>query len=301
MKQLAIIGPTSSGKSDLAYNLAHEFNSVILSIDSLSIYKEIDIASAKPDKIMLNSVKHFGIDEFYPNEYFSVSIFLKLYEKSVEYAKNHNKNLIIVGGSGFYLKTLIDGLSDFEIDNEIKSKVEKMVSNLHESYTFLKSIDEQYASKIASNDRYRVQKALEIYFSTNKTPSNFFLENQKKSLIEEIDIFEIEVDKDELLKRVQIRTQKMFHDGLIDEVYFLEKKYGRDIAPLKAIGIKESLDYLDGIVDKNRLLEQIITHTMQLAKRQKTFNKSQFVTKKEKLNILKDIIIDCFNQKEVYK
>ncbi|HFB53666.1 MAG TPA: tRNA (adenosine(37)-N6)-dimethylallyltransferase MiaA, partial [Sulfurimonas autotrophica] len=109
MKQLAIIGPTASGKSDLAIKIAKQMNAYILSIDSLSIYKEIDIVSAKPSREELEEVEHFGINEIYPNEHFSVEIFIKLYEDVVQRCKKEEKNLIIVGGTSFYLKSLLDG------------------------------------------------------------------------------------------------------------------------------------------------------------------------------------------------
>ncbi len=111
MKELALIGPTASGKSDLALRLALEHNAYILSLDSLSIYKEINIASAKPSKEELSQVDHFGIDLIYPDEAFSVGIFARLYKEIKLRCEKEEKNLIIVGGSSFYLRTLIQGLS----------------------------------------------------------------------------------------------------------------------------------------------------------------------------------------------
>ena len=105
-KIFAIVGPTASGKSDLALSLAQKLNSIILSVDSLAVYKEIDIASAKPSKEELSKIKHFGIDELYPNEKFSVIKFIEIFKNAKEYAKKHNKSLIIVGGTSFYLKVL---------------------------------------------------------------------------------------------------------------------------------------------------------------------------------------------------
>jgi len=102
IKQLAIIGPTASGKSDLAIKVALKINAYILSIDSLSIYKEIDIVSAKPSKEELESVKHFGINVLYPDKYFSVDIFKNLYKEVLEKCKKDSKNLVIVGGTSFY-------------------------------------------------------------------------------------------------------------------------------------------------------------------------------------------------------
>jgi tRNA dimethylallyltransferase len=262
----ALIGPTASGKSDLAINLAKELGYEILSLDSLSIYKEIDIASAKPSKKELNEVKHYGINEIYPNEHFNVTKFFEIYKKIP------HKNIIIVGGTSFYLKAMMEGISPLpDIPEEIKKEASKL------NYDFLKKIDPPFASKINPNDTYRIQKGIEIYLSTNMPPSEYFKENPPKPVIPEIPIFEIAVSRDTLRERIKKRTQKMFAMGLIDEVAYLEKKYkDRRLPALKAIGIKEVLDYFNGIYTKKELKEKIITNTARLAKRQQTFNKTQF-------------------------
>ncbi|WP_281951995.1 tRNA (adenosine(37)-N6)-dimethylallyltransferase MiaA [Nitrosophilus kaiyonis] len=296
MKEIAIIGPTASGKSDLAIEVAKECNAIILSLDSLSIYKEIDIVSAKPSKDELKQIKHFGINEIYPNEHFSVDIFIKIYKKAKEYAKKYGKNLIIVGGSSFYLKTLIEGISPLpNISQEIKEKVKYILKDLKSAYELLKDIDEKFAKKISSYDKYRIQKALEIYFSTNLPPSIYFIKNPKKPIIKNLDIYEIGIDRDKLKENILKRTKKMLDLGLIDEIAYLEKKYGRDLNPMKAIGIKETLFYLDGFIDKDELIKKISLNTYHLAKRQITFNKTQF-TKKivENKERLRDTILKNF-------
>ena len=265
----AIIGPTASGKSDLAIKLALKLNYKILSLDSLSIYKEIDIASAKPSKEELSKVKHYGINEIYPNEKFDVVRFIEIYKKIP------HKNIIIVGGTGFYLKAMIEGISPMpEINEEIKKEASK------KDYDFLKKTDPNFASKISPNDTYRIQKGLEIYFATNLPPSQYFKNNPPKPVLSDIPIFEIAVDRNILRERIKKRTEKMFKSGLIDEVAYLEKKYeDRRLPSLKAIGIKEVLDYFNGKYNLQTLKEKIITNTARLAKRQQTFNKTQFKNK----------------------
>jgi len=138
IKQLAIIGPTASGKSDLAIKIAKKINAYILSIDSLSIYKEIDIVSAKPSKEELSQVKHFGINVLNPDEYFSVDIFIDIYKDVKSICEKEDKNLIIVGGTSFYLKSLLNGLSVLPtIDAKTTSKVKKELENLQECYEML--------------------------------------------------------------------------------------------------------------------------------------------------------------------
>jgi tRNA dimethylallyltransferase len=244
MKQIAIIGTTASGKSDLSIEVALQTNSIILSLDSLSVYKEIDIASAKPTKIEMCGIKHFGIDVVYPSYQFGVIDFIDCYQEALSFAQNHQKNLIITGGSSFYLKTLIDGLSQND------AQIPKTIDIPHdEAYAKLTELDPTYMLKIDKNDTYRIS----------------------------------------------IRTEKMIQNGLIDEVITLEKKYPRNVNSMKSIGIIEVLDYLDGKIAKKDLTQLISTHTAQLAKKQRTFNKTQLPPhQKNEISALKKEIFKYF-------
>lgn len=290
MKELAIIGTTASGKTALSLEIANKTNSIILSLDSLCVYKEIDIASAKPTKIERGDIVHFGIDEVFPNEKFDVVLFLDLYKNAKEYAEKNMKNLIIVGGTGFYLKALVSGISDGLNDNT------NLDMRLNDAYNLLYSLDRDYMQKIEPNDRYRVEKAYSIYKQSGLTPSQYFLKNPKVALSPNLPIFEILWEKDELRKRVEQRTKLMLKDGLIDEVIYLEKKYTRSPNCMCSIGIVETLEYLDGKIDKKALEEKIIQNTMKLAKRQNTFNKGQFENRESNIiSSLNKAIIKYFS------
>lgn len=277
MKQLAIIGPTASGKSDLAIKIAKKIDAYILSIDSLSIYSGIDIVSAKPSPEELKSVRHFGIDVLNPDDYFSVDIFINLYKETLLTCKKERKSLIIVGGTSFYLKSLIEGLSTLpQISEEVSKRVELKLKNLHECYDLLNASDFEYMNNISPNDSYRIEKALLIYEASGLTPSDYFRENPPIPIIKNIDIYNIDVERDVLRQRISKRTSKMLESGLIDEVCRLEKHYTRLPHSMNSIGIVEVLEYLDGKVSKEEMCENISTHTAQLAKRQQTFNRTQF-------------------------
>jgi len=277
MIELAIIGPTASGKSDLAIKIAKKIDAYILSIDSLSIYKEIDIVSAKPSKDELASVKHFGIDVLYPDEYFSVDIFISLYKNVQKECEKDSKNLIIVGGTSFYLKSLLQGLSPLpDISSSIEKKVDLKLMDLQNAYDSLFNLDEEYMKNIAKNDKYRIQKALLIYEASNMTPTQWLKHNPPKPVIKNLDIYNIEVERKLLRQRISKRTQQMLSSGLIDEVSYLEQKYSRAPNSMGAIGIVEVLEYLDCKLTKEEMLENISIHTTQLAKRQQTFNRTQF-------------------------
>ena len=283
MKQIAIIGPTASGKTSLAINIAQQTNSIILSLDSLSVYKQIDIASAKPTLEERGGIKHFGIDEVYPNETFDVLEFIECYKKAHKYAVKNEKNMIIVGGTGFYLKVLIEGTS-LGINTH-----EPLDISVGEAYDWLFSLDSNYMQRIERNDKYRVEKAYNIYKQTHLTPSEYFLKYPKKPFIEELPIFEIIWEAEELRQRIALRTQQMLNQGLIDEVIFLEKEYSRLPNCMSSIGIVETLEYLDGKISRKQLEEKITINTAQLAKRQRTFNKSQFGNRQIKN------IVSCLN------
>jgi len=277
VKQLAIIGPTASGKSDLAIKIAKKIDAYILSIDSLSIYKEIDIVSAKPSMQERKEITHFGIDVLYPNEYFSAEIFINLYKNTLQKCQEDSKSLLIVGGTSFYLKSLLDGLSELpKIDAATKEKVALRLRDPQEAHSFLMSLDWAYMQNISPHDRYRIEKALLIYESSGLPPSVWFCEHPAEPIIKELDIFNIDVHREILKERIIKRTRKMLEMGLIDEVCRLEQRYTRAPNAMGAIGIVETLAYLDGKVSQQKMGELISTHTAQLAKRQQTFNKTQF-------------------------
>ena len=286
MKEIAIIGSTASGKTALSLDLASKTNSIILSLDSLCVYKDIEIASAKPTLEERGNIIHFGIDEVYPNEEFDVIKFIELYKKSKDYALKNSKNLIIVGGTGFYLKALIDGLSQ-GVDSKIKLDISSS-----EAYDILYALDKEYMKKIERNDRYRTEKAYAIYKQTGLIPTEYFEKNQKIPVAKDLKIFEILWDKEELKSRISKRTKIMINSGLIDEVIFLEKKYTRAPNCMSSIGIVETLEYLDGKLTKQQLEEKISLNTAKLAKRQNTFNKGQFLDKTSNIieNLNSDII-----------
>ena len=276
-KEIAIIAPTASGKTALSISLAHKMDAVILSLDSLAVYKQIDIASAKPTLHERDGIIHFGIDKVLPNENFDVIQFVDEYNSAKQFAIKNNKNLIIVGGTGFYLKAMCDGLSVTpKISSVTKKEVKEKLQDLTKTYDYLKNIDNKYMDKININDKYRIQKALEICIETKLTPSQFFEQNKPIPIVKNLEIFQIETDVDILRERIKQRTNLMIKNGIIDEVISLEKKYTRKPNCMGSIGILETLDYLDGKINKDQLNEQISIHTAQLAKRQRTFNRSQF-------------------------
>ncbi len=277
-KQIAIIGQTASGKSALALELAQKHNGIILSIDSLSVYRYIDIASAKPSKEELLSVPHYGIDIVDPNEEFNVTKLFEHYKEAYSYAKSKKIPLIIVGGSSFYLKMMLEGISPLpKISKATKERLNLIMQNRSKAYEMLFDIDKEYAINISSSDSYRIEKGLSIFLECGIKATTYFQNNPPQKCIRDpLPIYAISINRDILKNRISNRTRQMLKSGLIDEVAYLEAKYGRDYPSMKAIGIVEVLDYFDGKLSYEELHPKISTNTARLAKRQNTFNKSQF-------------------------
>ena len=265
--ELAIIGTTASGKSDLAIKVAREFNAVILSLDSLCLYKEIDIASAKPNKDELELVSHFGVDLVMPDMDFCVGDFIDEYKKAKLYAQQNNSMLIITGGSGFYLKSMLSGLSP-------KIEPLKIEISDDEIWDLAVEIDKEFCAKFSKNDKFRLHKWYQIYTQTNEIPTQWLQLNTGEPMIKNLTIYELVWDKFELIERIKTRTKNMLENGLIDEARYLFGRYDSALKPLNSIGLKEAKDYLDGKINLNELNDLITIHTTQLAKRQRTFNKS---------------------------
>jgi tRNA dimethylallyltransferase len=243
------------------------------------VYQGVDIASAKPTLKERQGIKHFALDVVKPNQKFDVFDFVYQYKKAKNFATKHDKNLVIVGGSGFYLKALTTGISVLpKIDKTNKQKIQKSIQDIQECHRFLKSLDPTYMQKISTNDHYRIEKAITIYYTTSQTPTEYFAINPQKPISKDITILNLTIDKTTLHQNIEKRTSVMLKDGLIDEVAKLEKKFDRVCQPMGSIGIKECLRYLDGDININELKTLINQNTKTLAKQQTTFNNSQFIT-----------------------
>ena len=282
----AIVAPTASGKSTLAINLAQRLNANIFSFDSLSVYKYISIASAKPSKEDLTKIKHYGVDELEPNEHCNAGVFMEIFSLALQESKRNNKGLICVGGSGFYLHSIINGLSKMpkssQIDSNDLHKVNAQINDLQNPYKFLESIDKASAKSISPNDTYRIYALLGIYFTSGIVPSEYFRAHKSVPIFPNMPIYIIDTPKEELNCRIKMRTELMIQQGLVNEAKWLLAHFGRDIEPFKAIGLKECLQAFEANMDLENndnlktLCESIAIHTRQLAKRQRTFNRAKF-------------------------
>lgn len=277
MKIAALIGTTASGKSDIAHSIASNFGAVLFSLDSLSIYKYIDIASAKPSQSEREHFSYFGLDMLEPDEAFNITMLFDAFHEAKAQALANRVPLLLVGGSSFYLKSFVDGLSVMPtFDDDVLKRVEQMLQS-SEGYHYLQTHDAAYAKKIEPADHYRLGKALRIMLQTNLSVTDYFLQNPPVKVIpDEIAIFNVTLHSEQNRARIIKRTDAMFSQGLVKEVAWLQERYQSSLQSMRAIGIKEILAHLNGELTLQEAKEQIINHTAQLAKRQRTFNKKQF-------------------------
>lgn len=274
---IAIIGPTASGKSDLALGLARKFGGEILSIDSLAIYKGFDIFSNKPPLSVRQEIIHHGISILEPYEHANAKLFSEILESKCKSDNRDERPLFIVGGSSFYLKSIIDGLSEMpKLSLDQKMALDSKIKSLQSPFEVLKRIDP--SSKINSADTFRIYKALELYFSTGLTQSEYFARHKRRAFPHKIEIYNIAVSRDQLKSIIAKRTKNMLDSGAVREVQEAYEKYAnlKSYQCARAIGVKDAIEFIEKKINPEQLENQINKNTLLLAKRQITFNTTQF-------------------------
>ncbi len=289
-RQILILGVTASGKGRLAFELAKSLNAEIISIDSMKVYRRMDIGTAKPPKEKRDQIPYHLIDVVEPSDSFSVASFLELAEAAVADIRSRNKpachgrlasgesrRVVAVGGTALYIKSLLYGLfegpgADETIRAELKTQAQ--TEGLDKLYEQLRKIDPDTANKISSNDPRRIIRALEVYRLTGK-PISQFQQQWNADAAHDWTIIGVRREKTEENKRINARVKKMLDAGLVDEVKALlaEQK------PLSkqarcAIGYAEIIDHLSGKTSLDDAIELIKKNTRKLAKAQRTWFKT---------------------------
>ena len=268
-------GPTASGKSKLAVELAKKVNGEIISADSMQIYKEMNIGTAKVNKEEMQGVQHYLVDFVSPDERYSVSNFKKDAEKAIEEILEKGKTPIVVGGTGLYIDSLIYGIEfqNEEVDLEYREKLNKIADEkgLESLYKKAQEIDPEAMKKISINDRKRIIRVLEIYHKTGKTKTEQELQSRKNEVKYEYKVFAITMDREKLYERIEKRVDFMIEQGLIEEVKQILEKYHTFPTAMQGLGYKEVVEYLKGSCTKEEMIEKIKKETRHYAKRQLTW------------------------------
>lgn len=274
-KLAAIVGPTAVGKTKIAIELAKRFDAEIISCDSMQIYRGMDIGTAKASAEERQAVVHHLIDVVDPDEDFSVAEFQKQAKEIIIELNRQNKLPLLVGGTGLYYQSVVDDYTFYPMESrqEIREQWQSIIENqgLDYAYSYLQSIDPQYAALISANDQKRIVRAIEVYRLTGKPFSSL----QSKSLqVYDLTAFGLYLEREELYHRINLRVDQMLANGLVDEVVGLrEKGYGLQHNSMQALGYKQVLYYLDGFLSKSEMVNEIKRETRRYAKRQYTWFK----------------------------
>ena len=277
-KMILILGVTASGKGRLGFDLAQSMDAEIISVDSMKVYRRMDIGTAKPSKEARRSVKYHLIDVAEPSDSFSVGTFIDQARFAIEQIKSRKKNIVAVGGTALYIKVLLYGLfegagSDEQIRNELRKRAE--TEGLADMYRELSQIDPVAAERINPNDQRRIVRALEVYKITGKPISSFQNQWEQSSMKHNWTIIGLRREKTDAGGRINRRVKEMIGAGLVDEVKSLlaeEKPLSQQARC--AIGYAEIIDHLNGQTSLEDATELIKIHTRRLAKGQRTWFKT---------------------------
>ena len=283
-KIIVIAGPTASGKTSLAIELAKEINGEIISSDSMQIYKDMDIGTAKVTEEEMQGIKHYLIDIVSPEERYSVSDFKNDAEKAIEEILAKGKVPIVAGGTGLYIDSLIYSINypDMKFNEEYRNELMEIAETpegLSNLYKEAKKIDPEAIKKISSNDKKRIIRILEIYKQTGKNKT----EQEKQSRLEEVKydykVFALNMDRHVLYEKINKRVDQMIENGLIDEVKYIKQKYNKYPTAMQALGYKEVVEYLNNDITYEEMIEKIKQETRRYAKRQLTWFRKNKETK----------------------
>ena len=283
------------GKSKLGIELAKRIDGEIISADSMQIYKDMNIGTAKISKQEREGIKHYMIDILSPEERFSVSEFKKEAKKHIEEILAKGKIPIVVGGTGLYIDSLIYEIEfqKEEFDEEYRNKLNDIAKTkgLELLYEEAVKIDPIAMQKISKNDQKRIIRVLEIYHKTGKTKTQQDIESRKKETKYNYHIFAIDMEREKLYQKINERVDNMINSGLVEEVKNILKKYKTFPTAMQGLGYKEVVLYLNNKISKEEMIELIKKETRHYAKRQLTwFRKNKETIWLNGLNKIQDNI-----------
>ena len=278
-KVVVLAGPTGVGKTSLAISLAVKFGAEIISADSMQVYRYLDIGTAKPTSSEREKAVHHLIDLVDPDQEFDVAAYLARARPLINELHERRVPILVVGGTGFYVRSLIRGLfkgpgSDAVIRARLKQEArDSSKEDLHDR---LAQVDPETAARLHPHDLFRVIRALEVFELTGRTISSFHTEHGLAEKPYQVLLCALTLPCEELYGRIEARTRRMFEAGLVEEVQSLLKRgYTPDLKPLKSIGYKQVVDFLTGTISLDQARVEMTRMTRRYAKRQMTWLRSQ--------------------------
>ena len=274
---IVICGPTASGKTALSIQLAKKINGEIVSCDSMQIYKDMDIGTAKPTKEEMQGIEHHLIDYVSPDTRYSVADYKKDAKSEIKNIIEKGKIPIIVGGTGLYIDSLIYEIEypNIEFDEIYRQSLEERVEKegLQALYEEAKKIDEIAMKKISPNDQKRILRVLEIYNATGKNKTEQEVESRNHEIEYDYHVYALNWDRNLLYERINKRVDLMIKQGLVEEVKMIYRKYNKFPTAMQGLGYKEIVQYIEGKTSKEEAIEKIKLETRRYAKRQITWFK----------------------------
>ncbi len=286
-----LTGPTAAGKTTVALELADVLGAEIISLDSMAVYRGMNIGTAKPTAQQRSAVTHHLVDIRDPNQPFSVSEFVELAKEKIQEIHGRNREALFVGGTPLYLKAMLRGIfegppADWEFRRQIEEEVQRI--GLPALYERLEQVDPVSAAKLHPHDKRRLIRALEVYTATGQPISHLQLQFEEGRSADQCRVFVLSWPRLVLHQRIEERVEKMFAEGLVDEVRQLLDRFGQfSRTASQALGYREVIEHLVGEIDEADAMKFVKTRTRQFARRQETWfrglSECRFVTMDSKV------------------
>lgn len=276
---IVIAGPTACGKTDISIDLAEKIGGEIISGDSMQVYKYMDIGTAKATKEEMRGIPHYLVDELYPDEEYNVMLFQQKAKQYMEgiYSRGHIP--IIVGGTGFYINALVyDNDFSEEEESEIRKELYAVAENegAEKLHAMLAEVDPEYAANVHHNNVKRVARALEYYRLTGEKMSEHNKNAKEKETPYNLAFFVLNMDREKLYERINLRVDIMMNNGLEQEVRkLIEMGYSPELVSMQGLGYKEFIPYFNGAISLEQVVDDIKKYTRRFAKRQLTWFRGQ--------------------------
>ena len=273
IKTVSVVGPTASGKSALGISIAQELNGEVVNVDSVQVYRGLDIGSAKVPPSERGGIAHHALDIRDPSELMNVGAFREYAMGVLAEMKDRQKLPVLVGGSSMYLTILLHGIAELpETPKNVREAVASMTRE--EQHAELTRVDPVTADRLHVNDTQRVSRALEIYRITGRAPSAIFEEHRFSSQEVVSLIVVLCREREDLYRRINERSEQMVREGLVAETEQIIARYG-DLPILDTLGYKQAREVIQGRLAPEKLVEEIALYTRRFAKRQMTYLRNE--------------------------